>query len=226
MSFDETSTPRDTGGRFTEKTGTAAEVNLGHNFDLQTIERFLPEGITWSGKDSTTPEGYSAATGKADENSIYTYLLDDTDGRIVGRVEATRRPAGNGYYTRVYQGSGLRGGYYISAGSAEGHEGMFKDIVAEYNRGKTVDAVEEKLNKESDKRIAEYARRKRDEDSTLEHVLNNEHGIPILLRRKLIAAYNSNTGRIEIPRLLHNEASFMKDDMLRDLKRLANDEAQ
>lgn len=234
MSFDEASTPRATDGKFAEKTGAKPEVTLDasapleasdRDFDLKTIERFLPEGIAWHGKDSTTPEGFSVAFGKADDSSIYSYLLDDETGGIVGRIESSKRPIGNGYDTRVYQGSGLRGGYYVSAGSAEGHEGMFKDIVAEYNRGKTVDRVEDELNAKSDLRIAEYARRKRDEDSTLEHILRNENGIPIVLRQKLIRAYESDNGRVELPALLHEGASYMKDDLLRDLRRLAEDAA-
>lgn len=226
MAFNENNVNRDTTGQFAEKTGTTPEVSLDRDFDLKTIERFLPEGIAWTGKDDTTPEGFTAAFGKADDGSIYTYLLDDETGGIVGRIEASKRPIGNGFDTRVYQGSGLRGGYYVSAGSAEGHTGMFKDIVAEYNRGKVVDRVEEELNAESDKRIAQYASRKREEDSTLEHILRNENGIPILLRKKLIHAYESENGRVELPALLHEGGSFMKDGLLRDLKRLAADEAQ
>lgn len=111
-------------------------------------------------------------------------------------------------------------------GTGEGMAVVNQDIVREHERSKAGSRAEAELNEASDIRIAGYNERKADGDTTLEHVLRNEHGIPIIARRKFIQAYESDNGRVELPRLLHEEASGMDGDLLRDLRRLAADGTQ
>lgn len=204
--------------------GLAAEILRHRSEDEVAIAMHLSRGSgpVFTGKDSTTPEGYFTVFGKNEEGTLCTYLLDDETRSIVGRIE-TEDPATK-KLGRVYAGSRLYGGYYMGAVSPRGHLDTFNDIVREHERGLSRLRTEKQLNDESDARIAAYAARKSEGDSTLEHVLLNEPGINIVLRRKLISAYNSPHGREEIPRLLDEDGSFLKDQMLRDLRRLAIDE--
>lgn len=206
--------------------GLAAEILRPRSEDEVAIASHLAggSGIVFSGKDSTTPEGYFTAFGKGEGDIFYSYLLDDETKSIVGRAESSG--SGARLETRVYAGGHLYGGYFMGRGSGDGMAAVNQDIVREHERSKSVSRVEAELNEASDIRIAVYNALKADGDSTLEHVLRNEHGIPTIARRKLIQAYESENGRVELPRLLHEEASGMDGDLLRDLRRLAADETQ
>jgi hypothetical protein len=184
-------------------------------------------GAVWSGKDSTTPEGYYATFGKAGDGSTYTYLLDDETKSIVGRIESNLKPGQEGRFdTRVYEGSSLRGGYYMGAGSPNGHQEIFSDIARMHEGRKAVARVDASLSESSDFRISEYASRAAEGDSTLEHILRHENGINVILRRKLLQAYQSENGRVEVPKLIEENASMIDGDLLRDLRKLAADASQ
>ncbi len=183
-------------------------------------------GVVFNGSDSTTPDGYSVAFGTDKSGMLYSYLLDDETKSIVGRIEANRRGAGAHPEQRAYTGSGLKGGYYTGSRWSGGNAEAFEEIVREHERMKAVQKVDAELDAASDARISAYAARKAVSDSVLEHVLRNEHGIPIMTRTKLIQAYESDNGRTALPELLHEHASRLDSDMLRDLRRLAADPRQ
>ena len=60
--------------------------------------------------------------------------------------------------------------------------------------------------------------------SRLEEVLRNRNGINIVLRKKLIKAYQSDNGRVEVPRLIEENARLINADLLPLLLSLAADE--
>lgn len=206
--------------------GLAAEILRPRSEDEVALASHLAggSGVVFTGKDSTTPEGYFTAFGKGEGDILYSYLLDDETKNIVGRVESSG--IGAKLETRVYAGGHLYGGYFMGRGSRDGMAAVNEDIVREHERSQTVERVDEELDEASDIRIAGYASRKAEGYSTLEHILRNENGIPIMARRKFIRAYESDNGRAELPRLLHEESSGIDTDLLRDLRRLAADATQ
>lgn len=179
-------------------------------------------GPVWTGKDSSTPEGYTAVFGKGDGDIHYNYLLDDETKSIVGRVESSGS-LGN-QQTRVYAGGSLYGGYYMGGAKPNGLGENFADIVRERERSQSVEKVDAELDAASDERIAAYNRHKAEGVSTLEHVLTKENGIPIMVRNKMIRAYSADNGREEMKELIESNASSFSGDMLRDLRRLADRE--
>ena len=60
--------------------------------------------------------------------------------------------------------------------------------------------------------------------SRLEEVLRNRNGINIVLRQKLIKAYNSENGKTEVPRLIEENTRLIKADLLPLLRLLAANE--
>lgn len=206
--------------------GLAAEILRPRSEDEVALASHLAggSGVVFSGKDSSTPEGYFTAFGKGEGDIFYSYLLDDDTKSIVGRVESSG--SGARLQTRVYAGGHLYGGYFMGRGSRDGMLACNEDIVRERERSQTVARVDAELDEASDIRIAGYNARKTAGDSTLEHILRNENGIPIVARRKFIQAYESDNGRVELPRLLHENASGINSDLLRDLRRLAADASQ
>jgi hypothetical protein len=60
--------------------------------------------------------------------------------------------------------------------------------------------------------------------SKLENVLHNYAGINIVLRKKLIKAYEGNNGVIEVPRLIEENARLINADLLPLLRTLAVNE--
>lgn len=60
--------------------------------------------------------------------------------------------------------------------------------------------------------------------SNLERVLRTENGINIMLRKKLIKAYTSDHGMVELPALIEENAHLINADLLPRLRKLAKDE--
>ena len=60
--------------------------------------------------------------------------------------------------------------------------------------------------------------------SKLEDVLRNHNGINIVLRHKLIKAYASDNGRVEVPRLIEDNVRLINPQLLPLLRKLAADE--
>ncbi len=202
----------------------AEEVTRSRSADEYAIATHMSRGSgpVWTGKDSDTPDGYFSVFGKGDGDIHYNYLLDDETKSIVGRTESSG-PIGN-LQTRVYAGGHLYGGYYMGGAKPNGLGETFADIVRERERMDTTKRVDAELDAASDERIAAYNRHKAEGVSTLEHVLTKENGIPIMVRNKMIRAYSSDTGRDEMKELIESNASSFSGDMLRDLRRLAENE--
>jgi len=63
-------------------------------------------------------------------------------------------------------------------------------------------------------------------DSTLEYVLRKENGINIVLRRKLISAYEGDSGRRDVPLLIAENRDKISPRLFPGLSVLAADESQ
>ena len=60
--------------------------------------------------------------------------------------------------------------------------------------------------------------------SNLENTIRNRKGIHIVLRQKLIRAYQSENGMTEIPRLIEENTRFINVELLPVLRKLAENE--
>lgn len=57
--------------------------------------------------------------------------------------------------------------------------------------------------------------------SKLENVLRTQNGINIVLRKKLIKAYQSDNGMVEVPRLIEENTRLINPTLLPLLRKLA-----
>lgn len=66
----------------------------------------------------------------------------------------------------------------------------------------------------------------RPNDSFLEYILRMESGIHVVLRQKLIQAYESDDGAVEVPRLIDEHSDLIDESLLPTLRALAADRSQ
>lgn len=176
--------------------------------------------IHWKGTDSTTPEGTYLVVARQDngkgEGILYSYLMDDKERTIIGRVETPYTNRTNMGESSLYAGGGVKGGHWMRASDEE-------------NRGQIAwhERLVEQRERIIDGTIAEWTRAAEahpgESMDALEHVIRREDGINILLRNKLKAAYESDNGREEVPRLLRQNAHQVTPGVYSALLRLSED---
>lgn len=177
--------------------------------------------IFWKGTDSTTPDGTYLITAREDYNGdgiLYGYVMDEKERTILGRVETQYASHTNVGRSELYVGGGVKGGHWMRAeDNPEGTLAWNRRIADQHEDmvGATITAWT---------RAAENARG--ETMSPLEHVLNRENGINIMLRKKLLKAYASPTGRTDVPALLRENQEQVTPGMYSSLLRLAEDPAQ
>lgn len=173
--------------------------------------------ISWKGTDSTTPDGTYVVTARQDVNGdgiLYNYLMDADTRTIIGRSETQYSSHTNVGRSELYVGTGVKGGHWMRAeDNDEGMLGWNKRIHERHEA-----AVRDTLMRwESNTPV---------DNGTLEHVLKRENGISMILRGKLVKAYESDNGRVEVPRLLRENPDLVDESIRVPLLRLAGDPAQ
>lgn len=177
--------------------------------------------VIWKGTDSTTPDGTYVVNARQDINGdgiMYNYVMDEKERTILGRSETRYSSHTNVGHSELYVGGGVKGGHWMRAeDSPEGTLAWNRRIADQHENmaGTTIAAWT---------RAAENARG--ESMSPLEHVLNREDGINIMLRKKLLKAYASPTGRTDVPALLRENQEQVTPGMYSSLLRLAEDPAQ
>lgn len=177
--------------------------------------------ISWKGTDSTTPEGTYLVTAHEDHNGdgiLYGYVMDEKERTILGRVETQYASHTNVGRSELYAGSGVKGGYWMRAEDNPEGTLAWNQRIVDQHKAMTDATIAEWT------RAAEYARG--ETMSPLEHVINRENGINLLLRKKLQKAYDSPTGRTDVPALLRENQEQVTPGMYHALLRLSEDPAQ
>lgn len=173
--------------------------------------------ISWKGTDSTTPDGTYLVTAREEHDGngiLYGYLMDEKERTIIGRTETQYSSHTNIGRSELYAGTGVKGGHWMRAEDSE--EGTLA-----WNR-----RIKERHDADVRETINTWTSRTPENDSTLEHVLKREEGINVVLRSKLRKAYESENGRVEVPKLLRENEHLVNDNLYIPLLRLAEDPSQ
>lgn len=177
--------------------------------------------VYWKGTDSLTPDGTYLITAREDYNGngiLYGYVMDEKERTILGRVETQYASHTNIGRSELYAGSGVKGGHWMRAEDTPEGTRAWNQRIVDQHKAMTDATIAEWT------RAAENARG--ETMSPLEHVLNRENGINIMLRKKLQKAYNSPTGRTDVPALLRANQEQVTPGMYHALLRLSEDPAQ
>lgn len=173
--------------------------------------------IHWKGTDSTTPDGtylVIALEGDHSDGILSTYLMDEKERTILGRTETKVK---NGVHTgsELYAGGGVKGGYWMRA-TDEDNRGTiaFNERIMEQKEALVQDTIDD------------WKRKAGPDGSALEHAIQKENGINVVLRNKLRLAYESDNGRIEVPRLLRENYRLVTPGVHSALLRLSEDPTQ